>query len=162
MTRKIKIIWEGNTLNPKSIRNEWGKIEFVKKWVVYICYQILKNKSFSNNIKYPMVTHDSDMIGKFKKDPLIRHTITANLYIQMIKTIKYVRSQASAIRVPLLILQAGNDKICDAKMAEYFYKNAASQDKEFKLYKSFYHEILNEVEREDVFKDIYDWIKIRC
>jgi len=53
---KIKIIWEGNTLNPKSIRNEWGKIEFVKKiplpergWTIDVLNKIhlLNKKGFS-------------------------------------------------------------------------------------------------------------------
>jgi alpha-beta hydrolase superfamily lysophospholipase len=137
------------------------KVEPIKGWLASVFYPILKNVSFSTHIKARMATHDRSIMERFKDDPLIHHTVTASFYIQMMMAMRYVKSHADQLKAPILILQAGNDMICDAKATQNFYNMIGSPDKQFKSYGGFYHEILNETEREKVFMDIYNWIKVR-
>ena len=137
-------------------------IDPVKVWFAGLFYRFLKDRQFASHIDFKMVTHDDYMIKRFKDDPMIYHFVTAGFYAQMVKAMKYVNSRAADLKLPLLILQAGDDRICRREAAEDFYQRAGSIDKEFKLYEGFYHEVLNETERERVFEDIYTWIKKRC
>lgn len=137
------------------------KVEPVKAWLTNLFYPFLKNKMFSTHIEPKMATHDNYIIEKFKDDPMIHHIVTASFYVQMTKAMRYAKRHAIDLRLPVLILQAGDDKICDTKTAENFYRNIGSPDKGFKSYEGFYHELLNEVRREQVFQDIYNWIKAR-
>lgn len=137
------------------------KVQPIKAWLANNFYPMLKNRSFSSHIKPQMATHDSYILEKFKNDPLIHHAVTASFYVQMVRAMRYVNKHADEVRVPILILQAGDDSICDAQMAERFYQSAGSEDKDFKLYEELYHELLNELGKEKVFQDIYNWIEQR-
>jgi len=138
------------------------KIAPVKAWFAAQLYDMLGSRSFSSHIKPQMATHDRQIIEKFAKDPLMHHFVTASFFVEMNKAMKIARRAAGDFKMPLAVLQAGHDRICDSKAAERFYESAASQDKEFKLYRGFYHELLNETKKEEVFIDIYDWIIKRC
>lgn len=137
------------------------KVQPIKAWLANNFHPMLKNRSFSSNIKPQMATHDTYILEKFKDDPLIHHTVTASFYVQMVRAMRYVNKHADEVRVPILVLQAGDDNICDPETAELFYKSAGSQDKDFKLYSGLYHELLNELGKEKVFQDIYNWIEQR-
>lgn len=134
----------------------------VKVWLAGLFYRFLKDRRFASHINFNMVTHDDYIINKFRNDPMIHHFVTASFYVQMVKAMKYTNSHAGDLKIPFLILQAGDDKICQTGVAYDFYQRAGSLDKEFKLYDGFYHEVLNETDRERVFEDIYTWIKKRC
>jgi len=137
------------------------KIEPIKAWLANVFYKVLKDKTFSSHVRPRLATHDKATIEKFVNDPLIHHLVTASFYVQLTWAMRYVKLHPERMKSPLLILQAGDDKICDAKAAEHFFEKAGSHDKNFKLYRGFFHELLNETDREMVFFDIYDWIKAR-
>lgn len=124
--------------------------------------RVFNNRPFASHIKPRMATHDKYIIKKFTRDPLIHHVVTASLYMQMMKTMAYVKEHAADFTRPLLLLQAGSDKICDIRAADDFYAACGSSDKAFKLYRGFYHELLNEIGKEDIFEDIHAWIIKRC
>ena len=138
------------------------KLQQLMSVLARIFSKVLRDKPFASHIKPRMATHDKYIIKAFTHDPLIHHVVTSSLYLQMIKTMDYVRAKAGNFTKPLLLLQAGSDKICDATAADNFYAANGSKDKAFKLYRGFYHELLNEIGKERVFEDIYVWIKKRC
>ena len=136
------------------------KIEPVKAWLADIFNKILADKPFSSNIRPSMATHDRYIIEKFGKDPLIHHMVTASFYVQMKKAMRYLMEHAADLKSRIFILQAQDDKICDVKVVEKFYNLIGSNDKKFRLYPGFYHELLNEVKREEPYNDIYNWITV--
>lgn len=138
------------------------KIEHVMAWLANIFYKILGDRHFSSHIKPMMATHDKYILERFMKDPLIHHVVTASFYVQMLNAMRYVKERTADFKRPFLFLQPGDDKICDINAADDFYKRSGSVDKEYKLYPGFYHELLNEIDREIVYGDIYNWITKRC
>ena len=62
---------------------------------------------------------------------------------------------------PCLILHGGDDRIVDKASARYLYENVSSKDKGIKIYDGFFHEILNEAEKDQVLSDIQHWIDER-
>jgi len=137
------------------------KLQQLMGLLANIFSKVLSDKPFASHIKPRMATHDKYIIKRFTRDPLIHHVVTASLYIQMLKTMDFVKARAGNFTRPLLLLQAGSDKICDAKVAEDFYAACGSTDKALKLYSGFYHELLNDIGKEKVFEDIYVWITER-
>ena len=65
------------------------------------------------------------------------------------------------ITLPLLILHGKDDKATRPDGSEQFYKEAGSTDKTLKLYDGYYHDLLNDLGREQVFDDIVQWIDAR-
>ncbi|HEY2963392.1 MAG TPA: hypothetical protein VGJ37_13295 [Pyrinomonadaceae bacterium] len=45
--------------------------------------------------------------------------------------------------------------------SQFFYDTAGSEDKTLKLYEGHFHDLLNDVGKEIVMKDINDWIDAR-
>lgn len=138
------------------------RMEPIKAWLALIFNKFLADKPFSNNIRPRIATHDKYILEKFRDDPLVHHVVTASFYVQLKMAMRHLKERAQNFKRPIFILQAGDDKICDIKAAERFYNKIASKDKKFQVYQRFYHEILNEVDREEAYNDIYNWLKARC
>jgi len=58
---------------------------------------------------------------------------------------------------------AGDDYLVNARAAEQFYEKLKVPDKTLHVYAGLYHEIYNEpaAEREQVLKDLEDWLEER-
>ena len=63
--------------------------------------------------------------------------------------------------MPLLGLIAGADTLVDPAAAEDFVRRAGSSDKTIKIYPEHRHELLREIGREQIYRDIFDWIRAR-
>ncbi len=84
------------------------------------------------------------------------------LYITKV-SVRWYRELATAIKqaflvmdktqdVPLLVMQAGEDKIVNKDSVKEWFNQAPLSEKRFKVWPKCYHEIFNEPEREDVFR----------
>ena len=58
----------------------------------------------------------------------------------------------------MLLLQAGDDRLVDAQAAQELFGLVGNIDKQLKVYPGLFHEILNEVERDQVMTDLTDWL----
>jgi lysophospholipase len=64
-----------------------------------------------------------------------------------------------SISLPLLILHGSDDRLADSEGSKSLYQRAQSSDKTLKLYEGFYHEVMNEPEKETVLVDIVEWME---
>jgi lysophospholipase len=58
-------------------------------------------------------------------------------------------------------MQGGGDGIVDPSATEDFFKTVAATDKTLKVYEGFYHEVLNEPEKENLLNEITAWLSAR-
>jgi alpha-beta hydrolase superfamily lysophospholipase len=65
------------------------------------------------------------------------------------------------ITLPVLILHGTADKATRPDGSQQFFDQASSADKELKLYEGHYHDLLNDLGREQVMDDIVHWIEAR-
>ena len=65
------------------------------------------------------------------------------------------------ITLPLLILHGTADKATRPEGSQQFFDEAGSDDKTLKLYEGYYHDLLNDLGKEQVFDDIVAWIDER-
>ena len=105
------------------------------------------------------ISRDAAVVLANKADPLIYHDgVPAATALAMVKAVAYVQTHWSAFHWPLLILQGTADRIVNPAGSQQFYAQAGSADKTLKLYDGFYHELLNEPEKEQVMADIVAWL----
>lgn len=64
-------------------------------------------------------------------------------------------------RVPILIIHGTDDKATRYQGSQLFYDNAGSTDKTLKLYEGHYHDLLNDLGKEEVMADIQSWLDTR-
>jgi lysophospholipase len=94
----------------------------------------------------------------YTKDPLVGTVCTARWFTETMAWQQRVLRGASSIRVPVLLLQAGDDKIADPNVSQAFLAAVGSADKEMQWYDGLYHEIFNERDKETVFADLAAWL----
>jgi alpha-beta hydrolase superfamily lysophospholipase len=78
---------------------------------------------------------------------------------KVLKTIASVKAQIKNIRDPLLILHGEADTINRVEGARWLFREAASIDKELRVYPEGYHEPHNDLQKEQVLHDITDWLQ---
>jgi acylglycerol lipase len=72
-----------------------------------------------------------------------------------------MRKEFPAITLPVLIVHGTDDKATMYQGSQEFFDRAGSADKTLKLYHGHWHDLLNDVGKEQVFADILAWIEAR-
>jgi lysophospholipase len=106
-------------------------------------------------------TRDKVMAKRINNDPLEVRLFTAKFFLSILKAMMFVNIWPRAIKLPVLLLLAGNDSMISAEAAETYFKKIRSKDKELKWYPEMYHALYVDKDREPVFKDIVSWIDKR-
>ena len=65
------------------------------------------------------------------------------------------------ITLPVFILHGTDDKATRPDGSEQFFNETGSTDKTLKLYEGYYHDLLADLGKEQVFEDIDAWISER-
>ena len=113
----------------------------------------LKNEDFSR---------DPDVVRRMNADPLIAHeTQPTQTLAEMVRADERLKKSFPLIALPLLILHGTGDKAAKASGSEYLFGTAGSEDKTLKLYDGHFHDLLNDIGREEVIGDITRWLKNR-
>lgn len=109
------------------------------------------------------LSHLPEVIEAAQKDPLSNERpAPARTGYEILRAMRRIRERAQEIMLPILIMHGSDDHLTNPQGSERLFKLAGSKDKELKLYEGFYHEILNEADREWVLGDIADWLDERC
>ncbi len=106
------------------------------------------------------ICRDPAVVDAYVNDPLVyTGKITARLSAEMLKTIQHVTGSAIKIRLPIMIVQGGSDKLVDPSGAQLLYDSVSSEDKTIKIYDGLYHEVFNEPEHGQVLDDVKVWLE---
>ncbi len=115
---------------------------------------------------YDWVSRDNRVVDALIEDPLCSHAVTSGLMRDMLTGISYIQSPENMLRMkkelPVLMISGGDDPVGTygdgvRRLAEN-YRLAGMTDVTTKIYPLGRHEILNEINKDDVFKDIGKWI----
>lgn len=115
------------------------------------------------------LTKDKEIVKAYQKEPRCTFKFTLNGYYTLFDTIHAINRPANVNAIPkeqpLLLVAGEEDPVgnygAGVKAVCVKYKRAGIQDITCKLYPTDRHEILNELDRETVYKDIYKWIRSR-
>jgi len=133
-----------------------------KKVIKSISKNIVKlapNKILNNIIDQNQLTSDLKILRKHIADKNKIEVISAKSATEIDKYTKWAMENASKLICPVLIMQAGNDKIVDKGKPKEFFDKVKSKDKSFKEYVGFLHELWNEKGRAQVYQDMFIWLE---
>jgi len=106
------------------------------------------------------IATDKETVKKYQTDPLILHKgLPARTGKSFLDQMEYVRSKASKISLPFLVVTGTSDEIINPAGSKYLYDNASSADKQYLPFEGMYHELMNETIRDEVIKNITDWFE---
>jgi acylglycerol lipase len=93
------------------------------------------------------------------EDPFIAHeTQLTRTVAELVLADERLKAGFGMIMLPTLILHGTADKAAKASGSQLFYEKAGSTDKTLKLYDGYYHDLLNDLGKEQVMADIKGWI----
>ena len=109
------------------------------------------------------ISRDKNVVELYDNDPLVyRGGTLARTGAEIIKGTKHIKNNMKQINIPILIMHGTSDRLADPNGSCQLYDGVTSNDKTLKLYENYYHEILNEPDKEKVMQDIIQWIDERC
>lgn len=113
---------------------------------------------------YDWLTRDSGIVDRYLADPFCGFTPTGGLMRELLTGIRYEQENLSAMKkdLPVLFIAGGDDPVGNygkgvLRSAEAFRK-AGMLDVSCKIYPLGRHEILNEINWEEVYQDISSWL----
>lgn len=115
------------------------------------------------------LSRDEEITGAYAKDPLCSFDFTINAYFHMFGGMMKLMHTSSIrkipVNLPVLFVAGREDPVGNMGKSVIkvynAYKKNNIQDVKIKLYKDDRHEILNELDRENVYDDIYRWMEKR-
>lgn len=113
----------------------------------------LKNEAFSRD---PRVVEalNTDVMTMNERQPAI--TIAA-----LVRANEYLRRHFARVTLPLLIVHGTADRVADWRGSQFLYDAAGAADKTLRLYDGHYHDLLNDLGKEQVVADMQQWIADR-
>jgi acylglycerol lipase len=113
----------------------------------------LKNEDFSR---------DPKAVEALNHDPLTANEAQPAITVAaLVRADERLREEFPRITMPVLIMHGTADKATICHGSEFFYQTAGSKDKTLKLYEGHYHDLLNDLGKEQVMSDINAWIGAR-
>ena len=126
------------------------------------------NNAFKpNRTEYDWLSRDNKEVDKYVNDLFCGTIFTAGFYNDLLGGLLFVNNQKeinkTSKELPVYLIAGDNDPVsANGKgVTEVYekYKKAGLKDVQIKLYPSARHEILNEINKAEVYYDILNWLE---
>ena len=121
--------------------------------------RIYPSFTLPTGIPLEYLTSDSALVRETANDPLYGTPATARWFTETVAAQRTVVARAAEVRLPLLFLVAGGDRLVDPDAARQLHDAATAAAREWHSYPGMEHEVLNEIRREDVYRDMHAWLE---
>lgn len=128
------------------------------------------NKKFKpNRTKVDWISSDATQVDLFEADPLRIEDFSLSVFLDILKGSKKINKTATfketPKELPILIFSGNEDPVGEmgkgVEKVAAKYKKAGIQDLSLKIYKGGRHEMLHEVNKNEVEQDVLNWLNSR-
>lgn len=130
-----------------------------QKLLLKILSTIAPGLAVGNGLKQRYLSHDAAVVEAYRTDPLVHNKITARLLLAMLAAIVVVQRDAKLLKIPTLLVFAGDDHLVDPAGSPNFFMNLKAGIGTLHCYEHLYHEIFNELDAKTVFADVGIWLE---
>jgi alpha-beta hydrolase superfamily lysophospholipase len=116
---------------------------------------------FSHGLRAEHLTRDADIVAAYRDDPLVHGTITPRLFAEVSAAMGLALQRSDRIAQPLLFLLGGDDRVVDTNRTVRFARSITAPDVTVRVYPGHYHELLNELDRSHMYREVREWIMAR-
>lgn len=140
--------------------------DHVSKLVDKAAFGVYNKKINSPKTSFDWLSRNEDNVRRYIDDPMCGFIFTANGFQTLFRLIRNLHDVEKLKQMPrslpVFFLAGEDDPVGDyGRSVERVYKSfkeLGMENVQMKLYPKDRHEILNEVDREDIYGDIYRWI----
>ena len=128
--------------------------------------------SYQSRIEHPRTTHDwltrdQKIVDNYVADPLCGFTMTPGLAKDMMTGLAYIQQPSHLAHMrkdlPVLFIAGSDDPVGSygkgVKQAARAFEKVGMEQVSLRLYPLCRHEVLNELNREEVYQNILTWLK---
>lgn len=109
------------------------------------------------------ISRDPMVVKEYMDDPLVsKDKLSAKLLVEMFNAMQGAKNDVKKLTLPMLIMHGSDDSLTRPNGSHWLAQNIKSDDKTLKIYDHLYHEIFNEPEGPEIFKEVLDWMNARC
>jgi alpha-beta hydrolase superfamily lysophospholipase len=108
-----------------------------------------------------ITTRNQTHLARAQEDEHWVNTFTGRFYVQAVRSIKKAWRELRHLKVPVLIMQAGEDYLICPEESRRFFERIGHPDKEFRLLNGLCHNLVAEPEMPDIAGAIGDWVSRR-
>lgn len=113
------------------------------------------------------LSRNDDIIDLYEEDPLCGFVATAGLMRDMLSGIRYIQRKDTLAKMnkklPCYFIAGGDDPVGDygagVRKSAQAFSEAGMERVDTKIYPLCRHEILNEINRQEVYTDVLNWVE---
>lgn len=103
-----------------------------------------------------------EVVEAYEKDPLVLKKVSYRLLGNaFVKGTRYVNKNIGKINCPVIVMHGEKDTTVVKETGQWTFDNLKCIDKQIKIYPNLYHEIFNEINKDEVIQDLLYWCKER-
>jgi alpha-beta hydrolase superfamily lysophospholipase len=103
------------------------------------------------------LSHDPAVVKAYVEDPLVHDRISAGMFLEAYQAGLWALEHAADLGLPVLLMHGSEDRLTSAEASREFCQRAGGQCT-FRLWEGMYHEVHNEVGKEEVYCTVLDWL----
>jgi alpha-beta hydrolase superfamily lysophospholipase len=108
------------------------------------------------------VSRIPDEVEKYKNDPLVyQDKIPVRTGYELLQMMRFIQTKASEFDFPFLIMHGTSDRLTNPEGSQLLFDRSPARDKTMRTFEGAYHELLNDLDREEVLRLILEWVKKR-
>lgn len=115
--------------------------------------------TLDTGIAMTSASRDPAALERLRSDPLRHGRCSARLGAGFLTAAASLSRRAPELRLPLLLLQSGADKVTGPAAAQRLFAAAGSADKTWRLYPESRHELFDDLDRDAVLADLRTWLE---
>ena len=132
---------------------------FALKMMVKVLSRLAPRALFSSGLDTNAISRDPQVVQAYISDPLVSEKVSARWYATMMKAMADANSRAATLRIPVLLMQSGDDALVDPAATGRWADSAPDELVELVVWDGLYHEMLNEPEKDLVRTHIVNWLE---
>jgi alpha-beta hydrolase superfamily lysophospholipase len=132
-----------------------------KVFAARLVEKVLPWAPFKNEIAFDQLTRDARAQELVSRDPLYNRTVTPRWFSESTRAQAEALSLGPKLTLPVLVICGAEDPIASTATTRGFFATLAAREKNYQEYPGMLHETLNEIGKEEVWKQISRWISGR-
>lgn len=137
------------------------EVPLVKEVAARLLSRVWGSLQLGTDLKPGDLSHDEAVVSAIRRDSLHHTKATPKFYLSFVEAMERVRT--TLIPVPagsrVLFQLAGEDRIVSSPDAERVFEGLMHPQKKKRIYTGLFHEIFNELDKDQVFHDLKEWLR---
>ncbi len=123
--------------------------------------RVLPRFALATGLDTAALSRDVAVVDAYVNDPLVHGLGTPRLATELTKAFEWTQAHAADLSIPCLIVHGSADRLISPEGSRVFYEHVTFADKERRVYEGHYHEVFNDVGKEQVLADVEAWVEQR-